>query len=159
MVSWSRWAQINSSNMKWPTFCIPKLGWENHFSYKCHSHKLYGTTNSTNMSNHAFFNRWFHGQPPNFLDSPTHPMLLSFRLHRFQDPKALPLNSDFKTLGPTECPVVLGQNPTSQDLPGKRANVPWKSMVGRCISYSFLGDMLVFGGCKSMHHHDHETTL
>ena len=37
------------------------------------------------------------------------------------------------------------------DLPGKRTNVPWKSMVGRCISYwngPFLGDMLVFWGCN-----------
>ena len=34
--------------------------------------------------------------------------------------------------------------------PRKLTNFPWKSMVGRCISYwnrPFLGDMLVFGEC------------
>ena len=38
--------------------------------------------------------------------------------------------------------------------PWKRTNFPWKSMVGRCISYwnsPFLGDMLVFQGVPNLY--------
>ena len=45
--------------------------------------------------------------------------------------------------------IYLGGSSQDLDtclLPGKRTNVPWKSMVGRCSSYGtspFLGDMIV----------------